>query len=62
METIINDIKWYKINEDVEYSTDFDFFTNHQIRTVKSGNKYSFCSRLENKTFKIDRAIFATGT
>lgn len=49
---------WYRIKKDVEYSTDFDWFVKHQARLVKSGSKYTFCSRLESKTFTIKRAIF----
>jgi hypothetical protein len=48
---------WYRINKDVEYSTDFDWFAKHQARLVKSGNKYTFCSRLESKVFKIKSAV-----
>jgi len=49
---------WFHINEDVEYSTDFTFFKFNQARLVKSGNKYTFCSRLEAKTFRVERALF----
>lgn len=49
---------WFHINEDVEYSTDFTFFCQHQVRLVKSGYRYNFCSRLEGKTFRIEKAIF----
>lgn len=48
---------WFHINDDVEYSTDFTFFKFNQARIVKSGNKYTFCSRLEAKTFRIERAL-----
>lgn len=61
IDVMLNDIPpayWYQINKDVEYSTDFDWFTKHQARLVKSGNKYTFCSRLEAKVFKIKNAIF----
>lgn len=49
---------WYRIKKDVEYSTDFDWFVKHQARTVKSGSKYTFCSRLESKVFKTKSAVF----
>lgn len=49
---------WYRTKNDVEYSTDFDWFAKHQARLVKSGSKYTFCSRLEAKTFLIKTAIF----
>lgn len=48
---------WYRLNQKnkegdvVEYSTDFKFFTENQIRVVKSGKRYTFCSRLESKCF-----------
>ena len=29
--------QWYRINEDVEYSTHFKFFLDNQINIVKSG-------------------------
>jgi len=48
---------WYHINKNIEYSTDFDWFAKNQARLVRSGNKYTFCSRLEKKCFKIERAI-----
>ena len=50
--------EWFRINKDVEYSTNFKFFSENQVRIVKSGNKYKYCSRLESKCFKIDSAIF----
>jgi len=43
---------WYKIKDDVEYSTDFKFFSENQIRVVRTGTKHNFCSRLEAKSFK----------
>ena len=55
---------WYRINiivksiDFVEYSTDFDWFCQNQTRLVKSGNKYNFCSRIEARSFRIERAIF----
>lgn len=61
VEFIIEDLPpstWYRINKDVEYSTDFDWFSKHQARLVKSGSKYTFCSRLESKVFKTKSAVF----
>ena len=58
METTTKQKTWYRINKNAEYSTDFEFFKEHQIRLVKSGNKYTFCSRLESRVFKIKKAIF----
>ena len=49
---------WFHINKDVEYSTDFSFFCQHQARLVKSGYSYTFCSRLEAKHFRTEKAIF----
>ena len=43
---------WYKIKDEVEYSTDFKFFSENQIRIVRTGTKHNFCSRLEAKSFK----------
>jgi len=43
---------WFRINADIEYSTDFKFFSENQIRVVRTGTIHSFCSRLEPKTFK----------
>ena len=60
VEFIIEDLPpstWYRINKDVEYSTDFDWFLKHQALIAKSGNEYIFCSRLESKVFKIKIAI-----
>lgn len=42
---------WFRINKDIEYSTDFKFFSENQIRIVRTGTKHTFCSRLESKTF-----------
>jgi len=43
---------WYRINKNVEYSTDFDFFLKNQISFVqKDITKFVFYSRLENKFF-----------
>ncbi|HEY4755783.1 MAG TPA: hypothetical protein VIH28_07000 [Ignavibacteriaceae bacterium] len=43
--------QWYRINEDVEYSTHFKFFLDNQINIVKSGTIHKFISRLESKLF-----------
>jgi len=48
---------WFKINKDVEYSTDFKFFSENQIRVVRTGTKHYFCSRLEPKKFS-DKLAF----
>jgi hypothetical protein len=42
---------WYKINKDVEYSTSFKFFSENQLRIVRTGTRHNFCSRLESKSF-----------
>lgn len=49
---------WYKIKDNVEYSTDFDFFLKNQIAVSRRGITYSFYSRLEAKTFELKKAIF----
>lgn len=52
---------WFRINADIEYSTDFKFFSENQIRIVRIGKKHSFCSRLEAKTFKEQIAFNSEG-
>jgi len=52
---------WFRINKDVEYSTDFKFFSTNQIRIVRNGKLYSFCSRLESKTFEVKPAFLKNG-
>lgn len=58
---------WFRLdkkNENgdvVEYSTDFKFFTENQLRIIKSGKNYSFCSRLESKCFLKTVAYNRTG-
>lgn len=52
---------WYRINKDVEYSTDFKFFRENQIYIVKSGKRYTFCSRLEAKQFLKINALSRNG-
>ena len=54
--------QWYRINKDVEYSTDFKFFSENQIRIVRTGKRHNFCSRLEAKKFKDVIAVNAKGT
>lgn len=56
--TVKNKKAWFHVNKDVEYSTDFNFFCQHQARLVKSGTQYTFCSRLESKCFKLEKALF----
>jgi len=53
---------WFRINKDVEYSTDFKFFSENQIRVIRTGTKHSFCSRLEAKKFSEKRAFNREGT
>jgi len=53
---------WFRINKDVEYSTDFKFFSENQIRIVRRGTRHSFCSRLEAKTFGVKLAFNYEGT
>lgn len=59
--------QWFKISSPIktkgviEYSTDFNFFLNNQIRLVKTGTRHTFCSRLEAKTFKEVTAINKKG-
>lgn len=52
---------WFRINKDVEYSTDFDFFLKNQIRIIRSGTRHSFCSALEAKKFKEKTAFNSKG-
>ncbi len=66
-----NKKNWFKLNKPnvdsmqheiiVEYSTDFKFFTEHQLRIVKTGMRYNFCSRLEAKSFKTINGIGRKG-
>lgn len=49
---------WYKISDNVEYSTDFNFFNENQIGVSASGSKITFYSLLECKTFKIKMDTF----
>lgn len=58
--------KWFRIDEpkskdDVEYSTNFKFFVENQIRVVRSGKQHSFCSNLEAKIFKVVDAVNREG-
>lgn len=49
--------EWFKLNnkndhdDDVEYSTNVDFFLQNQIIIVKTGKNYKFYSRIESKLF-----------
>jgi hypothetical protein len=54
---------WYRLKNDghIEYSTDFNFFRENQIRIVKTGTKYQYCSRLESKTFHTETAYNRVG-
>lgn len=52
---------WFHINKDVEYSTDFKFFSENQIRVVRTGTKHNFCSRLEAKSFATKLAFNRNG-
>lgn len=54
--------QWYRLPNGAEYSKDFKFFSEHQIRIVRTGTRHSFCSRLEAKTFKVINAINSKGT
>ena len=42
---------WYQMTNSIEYSTNYNFFRENQIRIVTSNNQYNFCSKLENKSF-----------
>lgn len=42
---------WYQISENVEYSTDFNFFIQNQLFFDIQGSRVIFYSRLEYKTF-----------
>lgn len=53
--------EWYKINEDVEYSTNFKFFSENQLRIARSGTRYNFCSRLESKSFSKTICPYSNG-
>jgi len=54
--------QWYRINKDVEYSQDFKFFSENQIRIVRTGKRHNFCSRLEAKKFKDVIAVNRSGS
>lgn len=49
---------WYKISENIEYSTNFDFFIKNQLGISVTGSKITFYSLLECKTFKIQIDTF----
>jgi hypothetical protein len=52
---------WFKINKDVEYSTNYNFFKENQVFISKTGKNHSFCSRLEAKVFKKKIAVTKSG-
>jgi hypothetical protein len=53
--------QWYRLPNGVEYSKDFKFFVENQIKIVKRGKLHKFCSRLESKTFKEVEAMTSAG-
>jgi len=61
MTTTTTQKPWFKINADIEYSTNFKFFSENQIRIIRIGKKHSFCSRLEAKAFKTEIALNSQG-
>lgn len=52
---------FYRINKNIEYSTDYKFFIANQIQIVKVGTLYKFNSRLESKSFREKRAFTMNG-
>lgn len=52
---------WYKISKDVEYSTDFKFFKEHQVVLYNQGTINNFCSRIETKCFRTVTSVFSSG-
>lgn len=54
---------WYRLKnknrqgEVVEYSTDFNFFVEHQVMITKSGGRHQIQSRLESKVFRHEVAV-----
>ena len=54
--------KWYRISKDVEYSTNYEFFISNQLRLIKSGNEYRFCSMLESKLFYEEHSLAHDGS
>jgi len=46
---------WYKLREEIEYSTDFNFFLYNQVSATPNNGYLKFNSRLEKKEFKLVR-------
>lgn len=44
-------MKYIRISPNVEYSTDMDFFLEHQIFCMVSKEGTKFCSLIENRLF-----------
>ena len=44
-------MKYIRISPDVEYSTDREFFLEHQILCIVSREGTKFCSLVENRLF-----------
>lgn len=44
-------MKYIRISPNVEYSTDMDFFLEHQILCMVSKEGTKFCSLIENRLF-----------
>ena len=44
-------MKYIRISPNVEYSTDMDFFLEHQILCIVSREGTKFCSLIENRLF-----------
>jgi hypothetical protein len=55
--------KWYKVKEGVEYSTDLNFFMQHQVAYVINRSSYPelrIFSRLDGKLFHQEKNVFLT--
>lgn len=50
--------KWFKVSKSVEYSTDFNFFYEHQLFITISGSRLSISSSIEQKCFRIKLDTF----
>ena len=44
-------MKYIRISPNIEYSTDMDFFLEHQILCIVSKEGAKFCSLIENRLF-----------
>ena len=54
---------WFKVNENIEYSTDYIFFIGNQISVSGANtNKITFNSRLESMCFEVVRNPFGLFT